>query len=76
MADRAKIDALAALARRHHAYCEDSWYSCPKDEDGCANDQWPKGVCNCGADEHNAKVDALLAELHAENNLPGAPGGR
>lgn len=66
MTDAAKIDALAALARRGHYYCDDSWYSCPLAEDGCADDQFPKDECNCGADAHNAKVAALVAELHAE----------
>ena len=59
---RALVLLLAELARRHHHYCEDSWYSCPKHPDGCAND----GVgpdCNCGADKTNAEVDAILAEL-------------
>src|SRR3990167_7975987 len=28
--------ALKKLGRRSHYYCEDSWYSCPKAEDGCA----------------------------------------
>ena len=53
---------LAELARRRHYYCEDPWYSCPKHPDGCAND----GVgpdCDCGADQINAEVDAILAEL-------------
>ena len=31
-----------------HYYCEDSWYSCPKAEDGCANEGAGK-ECNCGA---------------------------
>lgn len=59
-------DELAAVlreyGRRSHTYCEDSWYSCPKAEDGCADDR--RGPeCDCGADEHNAKIDALLARL-------------
>ena len=53
---------LAELARRKHYYCEDSWYSCPKHPDGCAND----GVgpdCNCGADRINAEGDVILSKL-------------
>jgi hypothetical protein len=46
--------------RLQHRYCEDSWYSCPMHPDGCA-DGTQKG-CNCGAAEHNAKIDALLEE--------------
>ena len=53
---------LAALAKREHCYCEDSWYSCPKATDGCADD-YQGSDCNCGADAHNAKVDALVAAL-------------
>lgn len=56
------IKELASLARREHYYCEDSWYSCPKETDGCANDAMGD-ECNCGADEHNAKVDALMQQL-------------
>lgn len=60
---RALIDALGNLARRGHYYCEDSWYSCPKAEDGCANEN-AGTECNCGADEHNAKVEEINAKLY------------
>lgn len=53
---------LANLAKREHYGCEDSWYSCPKHPDGCSCDNAGK-ECTCGADEHNAKVNELLAEL-------------
>jgi len=33
-----------------HRYCEDSWYSCPKNEEGCADDSQGDD-CNCGADQ-------------------------
>ncbi len=46
--------------KRNHYECEDSWYSCPKSEAGCA-DEYQK-ECNCGADERNAKIDAALAD--------------
>ena len=45
-----------------HYYCEDCWYSCPKEEDGCCNEAEGED-CNCGADEHNSKIDALMKEL-------------
>ena len=51
---------LANLAKRQHYFCEDSWYSCPKAEGGCANDA-EGDECTCGADAHNAKVNELLA---------------
>ena len=56
------IQQLAGLARRKHYTCEDSWYNCPKSEDGSAND-YAGTECDCGADEHNAKVDAICAYL-------------
>jgi hypothetical protein len=59
------VEALAAKARREHYYCEDPWYSCPKATDGCVNDE-SGDECNCGADEHNSEVEALLARLIEE----------
>lgn len=53
------IEKLKGL-KRGHDYCEDPWYSCPLAEDGCADDRKGPG-CECGADAHNAKVDALIA---------------
>ncbi len=57
-----EIDRLRALllkSKRAHRYCEDPWYSCPKAEDGCADER--EGTeCNCGADEWNAQIDAAL----------------
>ncbi len=48
--------------KQSHNYCEDTWYSCPKHEEGCANDGWGKD-CNCGADDHNAEIDALCNKI-------------
>jgi len=56
------LQRMAALARREHYHCEDSWYQCPAHPEGSADWSKPTGVCDCGADAHNAKVDALLAE--------------
>ena len=55
-------EKLAGLARRGHYYCEDTWFSCPKSEEGCSNDG-AGDECDCGADEHNAEVSAVYAEL-------------
>ena len=67
----AGLERLAALAKWSHYYCEDSWYSCPKAADGCANDsRGPE--CDCGADEHNAEVDALVALLRSNVDFSGA----
>jgi hypothetical protein len=60
---REAIERLLRLARKSHYYCEDSWYSCPLAEYGCADDSYPKDECNCGADERNAEVDAIAATL-------------
>ena len=58
------VSSLAILAKRSHTYCEDGWYSCPKAEDGCYNEnRGPE--CDCGADEHNTEVDALMALLRS-----------
>jgi len=56
------IQQLVGLARRKHYTCEDSWYSCPQSECGSANEH-AGTKCDCGADEHNAKVDAICAAL-------------
>ncbi len=59
----ALVEQLAALARQQHYYCEDSWYTCPAHPDGSANDSKPAGVCDCGADTHNAAVEVLQARI-------------
>lgn len=46
--------------RKQHDTCEDSWYSCPKSEDGCGNDSLPANECNCGADTFNKKLDNII----------------
>jgi len=53
--------------RRGHCSCDDCWYSCPKSEDGCCDDSQGK-ECNCGADEHNAALDAIIAYLKEHMN--------
>ena len=61
------LEKLIAAAHRPHYYVdEDPWYSCPLAPGGCANESVPAGVCNCGADAHNAEVGRLGALLRAE----------
>lgn len=48
-----------------HFECGDNWYSCPKSLNGCDNDLID-GECNCGADEHNAKVDVIIEKIKEE----------
>ena len=56
------LEQLKKLALRNHYECEDPWYSCPKSEEGCADDE--RGdECTCGADSHNAEVEAVYAEI-------------
>lgn len=57
-----KVDLLRSAleaARRRHVVVEDCWYSCPKSGD-CCNDLRVGDACDCGADEHNAAIDAAL----------------
>jgi hypothetical protein len=60
---RLALEALKSNRRTHH-YCEDTWYSCPKHEDGCANDS-EGDECNCGADEANAGIDQAITAIKA-----------
>ena len=55
------LETLVAYRREHH-YCEDKWYSCPKHEDGCANER-EGDECNCGADEINAEFDKAITAI-------------
>lgn len=50
-------EALRAFAtpKQSHYDCEDCWYSCPASEDYCG--QGYRGECNCGADEHNVRLE-------------------
>jgi hypothetical protein len=56
--------ALEALEKNKqtHYYCEDTWYSCPQHEDGCANDS-VGDECNCGADKANAEIDKAITAI-------------
>ena len=62
--DKALRMALEALEnnRQTHNYCEDTWYSCPKHEEGCANES-EGDECNCGADEANAEIDKAITAI-------------
>ena len=64
--DKALRLALEALEnnRRTHHYCEDTWYSCPRHQDGCANDS-EGNECNCGADEANAGISQTITAIKA-----------
>jgi len=56
------LEELEKLRRRHRFVDDDCWYSCPMAEDYCGNEE-PGSYCNCGADDHNARVDAIIQYL-------------
>ena len=58
--ERDALRKVLVSCKRGHYYCEDTWYSCPMHEEGCANEA-EKG-CTCGADEWNAAIDTAIAE--------------
>jgi hypothetical protein len=57
---------LEELRQNHNISDHDCWYSCPMgiDENGdhnsCNKEEIENGVCLCGADNTNAKIDATL----------------
>ena len=57
------IESLAKAGKCEHYYCDDSWYSCPLAESGCANDDVSPDKCNCGADEKNTEIDNILTQI-------------
>jgi len=73
---------LAAFLRtmlRHHYHCADAWYCCPLcDADDHGGPQGShggeaartEGVCNCGVQDWNDRVRAMLARIDG----PGGPG--
>jgi hypothetical protein len=71
MSIEAMKQALEALEnnKRKHYYCEDTWYSCPQEEGGCAND-YAGDECNCGADEANREIDAAITALRQALEQP------
>lgn len=44
-----------------HYLCEDSWYSCPKADGGCSDEQAGDG-CNCGIIEYHDKLWNFIQE--------------
>jgi hypothetical protein len=54
--------------RREHYWCEDSYYNCPKHIEGCADSSKPK-ECDCGAELHNANIEAMINHLKQFNQI-------
>lgn len=82
----APLLSLLRESRRHHYHCDDSWYCCGKcvnpdhshgEEDYPASHEGEAartaGVCNCGADDWNAKIDAVLQAKQAGGAAVGLP---
>ena len=55
-------DHIKSTIGTRHSECEDAWYSCPKSEDGCANDNFSPDECTCGLDYRNEKASKVLSE--------------
>ena len=64
------IKELIVAAKKSHFWCDDdNFYSCPKSEGGCDDPRYADGnKCNCGADEHNARVEELADFIRSEIN--------
>lgn len=43
-----------------HNRCEDTRYSCPRSEEGAGEFSPTPGECDCGAKDHNARIDNAL----------------
>lgn len=52
---------LEALRRPHVVVEGDGWFSCPLS--GECLDETLQHKCYCGAEAHNARIDALLARV-------------
>ena len=60
IAGAGRMRAALEAAKLPHYVCEDDcWYSCPKSGE-CCDDTADQTKCNCGADAHNAKIDAAI----------------
>ena len=61
------LKELEGLKIEHYC-CPDPYYSCLQAPDPQRPNHIPStdpDDCNCGANEHNAKVDAVIAKLRA-----------
>lgn len=64
-----ELEKWIRTQRRFHYSCDDTWYACPKSEDGCA-DSRQGDECNCGADEFNQELDRHITALDAIRSQP------
>lgn len=60
------VEALEGAKISHLVVDGDCWFSCPKaksdwhEGSACCDESVDRTKCRCGADEHNAKIDAAL----------------
>jgi len=66
--ENARLRKAIKSLRREHVECDDPWHSCPKSDEGCAN-EGEGDDCTCGADAVNAIIDAVVG------NATGTPPG-
>ena len=70
MPDSPRPDAAMEAATNanvvHHYYCEDTWYSCPETEEGCADDS--QAGCNCLYAERMGRLAGALRAFAEEQN--------
>ncbi len=59
------IEVLQKLRREHHVCDGDNWFSCPK-SGRCLRDDH-SDQCDCGADEANNLIDAVLQSITGDN---------
>jgi hypothetical protein len=57
----ARFKEVLESLRLSHGTCDDCFYSCPMSDECCDDEAERK--CNCGADAHNAKIDAAIKEI-------------
>jgi len=57
------VDDLRAHPIPHLIVEDDNWYSCPAS--GCCIRDDDDTACDCGAERHNARIDAAIRELAA-----------
>lgn len=56
-------ERMEGLRQGHLVVDDDGWYSCPKSGTCIRNE--PEDYCDCGADRHNAALDAITDTLLA-----------
>ena len=79
------LTSLLIDSKRDHTHCEDSWYCCGKCQAAdhlLSADEWlppnryrTSGVCNCGADAWNQRVDEAVTNFSDYSTSQDVGGG-